>query len=148
VVRNFSAIARSYQLAYCNSIIMRNNRINLPVVGSLSQAGSKGKPMLLDCFFPFDPYLLEETRDYVEKIYRPYTGEIIEESDDEEYSDDVESEEDADTPDSGLGKKKRERIDSCRSSIASSCGRVRQDSVGCLNDLLMEDLVPASPGFH
>jgi len=147
VVRNFSAIARSYQLAYCNSIIMRNNRINLPVVGSLSQAGSKGKPMLLDCFFPFDPYLLEETREYVEKIYRPYTGEIIEESDEEEYSDDVESEEDVDTPDSGLGKKKRERIDSCRSSIGS-CGRVRQDSVGCLNDLLMEDLVPASPGFH
>jgi len=147
VVRNFSAIARSYQLAYCNSIIMRNNRINLPVVGSLSQAGSKGKPMLLDCFFPFDPYLLEETRDFVEKIYRPYTGEIIDESDDEEYSDDVESEDDVDTPDSGLGKKKRERIDSCRSSIGS-CGRVRQDSVGCLNDLLMEDLVPASPGFH
>jgi len=147
VVRNFSAIARSYQLAYCNSIILRNNRINLPVVGSLSQAGSKGKPMLLDCFFPFDPYLLEETREFVEKIYRPYTGEIIEESDDEEYSDDVESEEDVDTPDSGLGKKKRERMDSCRSSIGS-CGRVRQDSVGCLNDLLMEDLVPASPGFH
>jgi len=147
VVRNFSAIARSYQLAYCNSIIMRNNRINLPVVGSLSQAGSKGKPMLLDCFFPFDPYLLEETREYVDKIYRPYTGEIIDESDEEEYSDDLESEEDVDTPDSGLGKKKRERIDSCRSSIGS-CGRVRQDSVGCLNDLLMEDLVPASPGFH
>ena len=26
VVTNFSAIARNYQLAYCNSIIQRNNR--------------------------------------------------------------------------------------------------------------------------
>ena len=77
------------------------------MVGSLGQAGSKGKPMLLDCFFPFDPYLLEDSREFVEKIYRPYTGEIIDESEDEEFSDDVESEEDVKTPDSGLGKKKR-----------------------------------------
>ena len=77
---------------------------------------SNGKSMLLDSFFPVDvdPYLLEYNREYVEKIYRPYTGEIIDESDDEEYSDDVESEEDVDTPDSGLGKKKRGRIDSWR----------------------------------
>jgi len=149
VVRNFSAIARGYQLAYCTSIIQRNSRINLPVVGSLSQASSKGKPLLLDCFFPFDPYLLEETKEFVDQIYRPYTGELIYESDEEESSDgDVESEEeDVDTPDSGLGKKRRERLDSYRSSV-SSCGRTKRDSVGCLNDLLMQDLVPASPGFH
>ena len=117
VVRNFSAIARGYQLAYCTSIIQRNSRINLPVVGRL----------LLDCFFPFDPYLLEETKEFVDQIYRPYTGEFIYESDEEEssYGDVKSEEEDDDTPDSGLG-----------------------DSVGCLNDLLMQDLVPASPGFH
>jgi len=150
VVRNFSAIASSYQLAYCTSIIKRNSRINLPVVGSLSQAGSKGKPLLLDCFFPFDPYVLEDSKEFVDKIYRPYTGEIIYESDEEEESsdDDVESlEGDVDTPDSGLGKKRRERLDSYRSSV-SSCGRIKRDSVGCLNDLLMQDLVPASPGFN
>ena len=89
----------------------------MPVVGSL----------LLDCFFPFDPYLLEETKEFVDQIYRPYTREFIYESDEEESSDgDVESEEeDVDTPDSGLG-----------------------DSVVCLNNLLMQDLVPASHGFH
>lgn len=146
VVRNFSAIARGYQLAYCTSIIQRNSRINLPVVGSLSQASSKGKPLLLDCFFPFDPYLLEETKDYVGQIYRPYTGEIIADSDEEESSDDESEEDEVDTPDSGLGRKRRERMDSYRSSI-SSCGRTKRDSVGCLNDLLMQDLVPASPGF-
>jgi len=146
VVRNFSAIARGYQLAYCTSIIQRNSRINLPVVGSLSQASSKGKPLLLDCFFPFDPYLLEETKDYVGQIYRPFTGEIIADSDEEESSEDESEEDDVDTPDSGLGRRRRERIDSYRSSI-SSCGRIKRDSVGCLNDLLMQDLVPASPGF-
>ena len=84
----------------------------MPVVGSL----------LLDCFFPFDPYLLEETKEFVDQIYRPYTGEFIYESDEEESSDgDVENEE--------------EDVDTL-------------DSVGCLNDLLMQDLVPASPAFH
>jgi len=146
VVRNFSAIARGYQLAYCTSIIQRNSRINLPVVGSLSQASSKGKPLLLDCFFPFDPYLLEETKEYVGHIYRPYTGEFIADSDEEESSEDESEEDEVDTPDSGLGRKRRERMDSYRSSI-SSCGRIKRDSVGCLNDLLMQDLVPASPGF-
>jgi len=148
VVRNFSSIARSYQLAYCTSIIQRNNRINLPVVGSLSMASSKGKPLLLDCFFPFDPFLLEQTKEMVENIYRPYTGEIIDDSDEEEDMDDDSEEEVDDTPDSGLGmRKRRERLDSVRSSI-SSCGRSKKDSVGCLNDLLMQDLMPPSPGFN
>jgi len=147
VVKTFSVIARSYQLAYCTSIIQRNSRINLPVVGSLSQAGSKGKPMLLDCFFPFDPYLLQETKNFVDNIYRPYTGEIIDESDEEEYGDEQSDEDDVDTPDSGLGKRRRERLDSSRLSTGS-CGRVKRDSVGCLNDLLMEDLVQASTGFN
>eukprot|EP00092_Neocalanus_flemingeri_P006602 GFUD01007121.1.p1 GENE.GFUD01007121.1~~GFUD01007121.1.p1 ORF type:complete len:614 (+),score=188.47 GFUD01007121.1:461-2302(+) len=148
VVRNFSSISRGYQLAYCNSITQRNSRINLPVVGSLSQASSKGKPLLLDCFFPFDPYMLEETKEFVEGIYRPYTGEIIYDSDEEEESDDDSEEEADDTLDSGLGKrKKRERTDSYRSSV-SSCGRMKRDSVGCLNDLLMQDLQPATPGFN
>jgi len=148
VVRNFSSIARGYQLAYCTSIIQRNCRINLPVVGSLSQASSKGKPLLLDCFFPFDPYLLEESKEYVDEMYRPYTGEIIDDSDEEDDGNDDSEEEMDDTPDSGLGiRKRRERLDSYRSSV-SSCGRNKKDSVGCLNDLLLQDLPPASPGFN
>ena len=39
--------------------------------------GSKGKQVRFDSFFPFDPYLLEETRGFVEKIYRPYAGDIV-----------------------------------------------------------------------
>ena len=80
VVRNFSSISRNYQLAYCTSIMQRNS--------SLSMASSKGKPLLLDSFFPFDPFLLEETKEMVEGIYRPYTGEINDDSDEEEDMDD------------------------------------------------------------
>ena len=86
------------------------------MVGSLSMASSKGKLLLLDSFFPFDPFLLEETKEMVECIYRPYTGEIIDDSDEEEVTDD-DSEEDEvdDTPDSGLGKRKRqEQLDIVR----------------------------------
>ena len=144
VVRNFSACARHYQLAYCQAVIERNNRINLPVVGSLS-SGASVKPLLLDCFFPFDPCLLPRVKPWVERHYLQYQGlqGILqtEEEDDEESSDDDEDEEDE-----GVGPKevkvqgRRKRQSSIRSSISSS-GRSRQDSVGCLNELLMQDLV-------
>jgi len=143
VVRNFSACARHYQLAYCQAVIERNNRINLPVVGSLS-SGASVKPLLLDCFFPFDPCLLPRVKPWVETHYLQYQGlqGILqtEEEDDEESSDDEEEEEE------GVGQKeakvpsRRKRQSSIRSSISSS-GRSRQDSVGCLNELLMQDLV-------
>jgi len=147
VVRMFSNIASKYQLAYCNSIIKRNSRINLPVVGSLSQASSKGKPLLLDCFFPFDPYMLEETKGWVEDIYRTYTGEVIDDSDDDDDLDN-ESEEDGEdnSLDSGLGRNRPNRMNISRTSV-SSCGGSARDSVGCLNDLLMQDLPSPSPGF-
>merc|ERR1712242_164054 len=144
IVSNFSIISRNYQLAYCNSIIQRNNRINLPVVGSLSSTTTAAKPLLLDCFFPFDPYLLDESKIYIEDIYRPYTGEII-----EDLSQDAEDNEDDsnETPDSGLGRR-RKRTDSFRSSTSSTSSRTRHDSVGQLTELLMQDILPPpSPGF-
>jgi len=151
VVSNFSTISRNYQLAYCNSIIQRNNRINLPVVGSLSSASSAAaKPLLLDCFFPFDPFILQESKVFVEEIYRPYTGEIFDDlSQDDESDEETDDSEDEsnETPDSGIGRR-RKRVDSLRSSTSSSCSRTRKDSVGHLNDLLMQDIVTSpSHGF-
>jgi len=143
VVRNFSACARHYQLAYCQAVIERNNRINLPVVGSLS-SGASVKPLLLDCFFPFDPCLLPRVKPWVETHYLQYQGlqGILqtEEEDDEESSDE---EEEGENEEANQGQEKvprRKRQSSMRSSISSS-GRSRQDSVGCLNELLMQDLV-------
>ena len=142
VVRNFSACARHYQLAYCQAVIERNNRINLPVVGSLS-SGAIVKPLLLDCFFPFDPCLLPRIKPWVETHYLQYQGlqgilqteeEVDEESSDEDEEEDGVEQKEAKSP------SRRKRQSSIRSSISSS-GRSRQDSVGCLNELLMQDLV-------
>ena len=65
-----------------------------------------------------------------------------EEEDDEESSDDEEDEEGEGVEGQGEAKvsSRRQRQSSIRSSISSS-GRSRQDSVGCLNELLMQDLV-------
>jgi len=141
VVRNFSACARHYQLAYCQAVLERNNRINLPVVGSLS-SGASVKPLLLDCFFPFDPCLLPRVKPWVETQYLQYQGlqGILqtEEEDEEESSDEEEEEEEGGQKEAQAPRRKRQS--SIRSSISSS-GRSRQDSVGCLNELLMQDLV-------
>ena len=96
---------------------------------------------------------------YVEDIYRPYSGEIFEEmSEDEESGEEGDSSDDSsdsdedsnETPDSGIGRR-RKRMDSFRSSASSNCSRAtaRKDSVGRLNDLLMQDIAAASqtPGF-
>ena len=50
VVKNFAAIARHYQLAYCETVIQRNARLDLPVVGTLSSNPTvigDAKPCLL-----------------------------------------------------------------------------------------------------
>merc|ERR1712029_1116348 len=112
------------------------------------------KPLLLDCFFPFDPYLLEESKVYIQDLYRPFNGQIFEElshvdDSDEESSDSDDDNDEAETSDSGLGRRKRrQRQDSSRDSVSSACSRSRQDSVGRLNDLLMQDITAAqTSGF-
>jgi len=151
VVRNFSACARHYQLAYCQAVIERNNRINLPVVGSLSSTSQDSKPLLLDCFFPFDPCLLRRTKTWVQPSYMEYRGlgGILEhEEEDEEESDQEDMKEekgDIQPQDEGT-KLKRKRLDSERSSISSLGSRSRRDSVGCLSELLLSDLPTQSKG--
>lgn len=129
VVRNFSSIARNYQLAYCQTVMERNNRINLPIVGSLSSANTTGKPLLLDCFFPFDPYLLPCSKHWVDDMYREYHGD--EDDDSEEEGEEEEEEED-----------KRTRHDSL-DSVRTTRSRTRSDSVNIPDFMLYETM----PGF-
>ncbi|CAB4063889.1 RRN3 [Lepeophtheirus salmonis] len=88
VVKNFASISRNYQLAYCDTIIQRNNRINLPIVGSLSESSSSAKPLLLDSFFPFDPYSLKDSDSFISPLYRKYSSssnaESVSDSEEEE----------------------------------------------------------------
>ena len=93
VVKNFASMARHYQLAYCETVIQRNARLDLPVVGSLSSNTSvigEAKPCLLDTFFPFDPYRLRDSKAFISDMYREYQGTLDE---DDNSSNDEESDE-------------------------------------------------------
>lgn len=130
VVKNFAAIARHYQLAYCETVIQRNNRLNLPVVGAMSSNTSvigDAKPALLDTFFPFDPYRLKGSLNFVADQYREYQGSLEDDSEEEEESDtDGSDHEDEELP---TPKPKRRRL----------------NSSGSLSGLLMD--YDVSPGF-
>lgn len=99
VVKYFATIARHYQLAYCETVIQRNNRLNLPVVGTMSSSTSvisDAKPALLDTFFPFDPYRLKDSKSFISAQYREFKGFAIDNDSDEdsesEYEEDEENE--------------------------------------------------------
>ena len=101
------------------------------------------KPLLLDCFFPFDPCLLPRVKPWVETHYLQYQGlqGILQtEDEDDEESSDEEDEEEGEDQRKEEQVPRRKRQSSIRSSISSG-GRSRQDSVGYLNELLMQDLV-------
>jgi len=140
VVRNFTSVARNYQLAYCQTVIERNNRINLPVVGNLSSANVTGKPLLLDCYFPFDPYRLPNSKHWINEFYREYNGDPHDDSEDED--DDVPYDE----AEEAVGTCKRERLDSI-SSLCSvrSTRSTRSNSVSSnIPDCLVYE---TKPGF-
>ena len=84
------------------------------VVGKQS-GGCQSWPHLSE-FFPFDPYLLPQSRGWVEPHYRQYTGRpVLEDSEDESEEEEEEDEQGLDTPDSGLGiRRTRHRGDSIR----------------------------------
>ncbi|RZF42567.1 hypothetical protein LSTR_LSTR001362 [Laodelphax striatellus] len=75
VVSNFASITRTYQLAYCYSIIEHNARNSIPVV-ERDEAGltTQLEEVYLDMFFPFDPYLLPRSKKYIDPLYRAYNG--------------------------------------------------------------------------
>uniref|UniRef100_A0A1E1XGL5 Putative rna polymerase i specific transcription initiation factor rrn3 n=1 Tax=Amblyomma aureolatum TaxID=187763 RepID=A0A1E1XGL5_9ACAR len=71
VVKQFASIARHYQLVYCYSVIERNQRLALPTT-SCDDASVHGGDVVLDAFFPFDPYLLKRTGRWIEPLYRKF----------------------------------------------------------------------------
>ena len=123
--RKFSSSASLYQLAYCQTIIERNNRTALPVVGHLCGANVTGKPLLVDWYFPFDPFLLPLSRPWVADMYREYRE--VEEDQEEEEEEDYGEEED------GAEGRSRRRHDSL-GSVRST--RSRNNSIS-LSDFLL-----------
>lgn len=64
IVQSFATVTRNYQLAYCYTIIERNNRMHIPVLGYNPECLLQQLE-----FFPFDPYLLPLSRPAVTPNY-------------------------------------------------------------------------------
>ncbi|KAJ0058424.1 hypothetical protein NL108_014638, partial [Boleophthalmus pectinirostris] len=73
VTHMFAAIMRRYQVVFCYTVIERNNRHMLPVVRS-STGGDRvtANTNPLDCFFPFDPYLLKRSGQVIQPLYQAW----------------------------------------------------------------------------
>uniref|UniRef100_A0A131XCX7 Putative rna polymerase i specific transcription initiation factor rrn3 n=1 Tax=Hyalomma excavatum TaxID=257692 RepID=A0A131XCX7_9ACAR len=90
VVKQFASIARHYQLVYCYSVIERNQRLALPTAGGDTLYGD----VVLDAFFPFDPYVLKRTGKWIEPLYRKFEKSDDDDDDDADLDDEPEDDED------------------------------------------------------
>ncbi|XP_017060440.1 RNA polymerase I-specific transcription initiation factor RRN3 isoform X2 [Drosophila ficusphila] len=71
VATAFAGVTRTYQLAYCHTVLERNARRKLATV----YGHEKSMPEeTLETFFPFEPYLLKLSNKYIENIYMAYNG--------------------------------------------------------------------------
>lgn len=70
VVKAFAGITRSYQLAYCHTIIEKNNRKELATIYSNNHSETNDE--ILNIYFPFDPCLLKELANIIKPIYLTY----------------------------------------------------------------------------
>ncbi|XP_064617684.1 RNA polymerase I-specific transcription initiation factor RRN3-like [Liolophura sinensis] len=87
ITKTFSSVTRSYQLAYCDTIVEKNNRLMLPEC-SLEQGTLTTDH--LNAFFPFDPYLLLRSQHFISQIYREYEGnrpqeDVMESKDEDDF---------------------------------------------------------------
>jgi RNA polymerase I-specific transcription initiation factor RRN3 len=59
VAQNFAAVTRTYQLAYCYTVLQHNARFSMPVIYQDHRGYAVTREStLLDTFFPFDPFVL------------------------------------------------------------------------------------------
>ncbi|XP_044315217.1 RNA polymerase I-specific transcription initiation factor RRN3 isoform X2 [Drosophila rhopaloa] len=69
VATAFAGVTRTYQLAYCHTVLERNARRKLATV----YGHDKSMPEeTAETFFPFDPYLLKISKKYIEANYVVY----------------------------------------------------------------------------
>ncbi|CAG5129022.1 unnamed protein product [Candidula unifasciata] len=81
IVSTFASAARLHQLAFCDTVIERNNRYHLPVAASTySTEGSRQTQ--LQSYFPFDPYLLPRSCSHIRPLYKEFHGSLPGEDDD------------------------------------------------------------------
>lgn len=71
IVKLFAYITRHHELVFCYTIIEQNNRMMLPVAKPASSHAVRSLSFQnqLDSFFPFDPYLLKRSSQFIEPLY-------------------------------------------------------------------------------
>ncbi|KAK7111666.1 RNA polymerase I-specific transcription initiation factor RRN3-like [Littorina saxatilis] len=87
VCTTFASITRMHQLALCDTIIQRNDRLRF----------TSSEPTL-EAYFPFDPYVLKRSSRWMKSLYREYEGvlpEIKNDVEDDEDEDDFIADEDS-----------------------------------------------------
>lgn len=106
ITKKFASLTRLYQIVYCYNIIDSNNRQKLPVsdvgnkilikretIDALDDNGTNDNP--LESFFPFDPYLLNESKVFIQKFYNEYVqDDLMDDDNDDQSSDDSDSSDD------------------------------------------------------
>ncbi|KAL3876380.1 hypothetical protein ACJMK2_034232 [Sinanodonta woodiana] len=80
IVKTFASITRMHQLAFCDTVIDRNNRMILPISGDSSTSWAGRETKMLDTFFPFDPYLLSRSGRFIISHYQEFQGNLEEEN--------------------------------------------------------------------
>lgn len=116
VVDLFSSLMREHQIAYCDTIIEKNNRQCLPISGDNATIGTVNP---LDSFFPFDPYILKLSAHLFDDIYQQWEGRIPD-VDDKCNSDDSDNElmdVTAGSPDLFCDKSQSKSIDDISSKV-------------------------------
>ena len=135
VVKEFSKVTAFYQVCYCKNVILRNNRITLPVIGnSSSERSATATKLMLDKYFPFDPYLLSRTKHLVAPFYREHVASLTSESEVEEEKEEDEGSDQEyilESPKGVAGRRSR-----CLSSSSSTTqGRTRTISLTLTTEL-------------
>lgn len=80
VCQTFASVSRMHQLAFCDTIIERNNRYKFYV-----------KDTVLEAFFPFDPYLLRRSGHWILPLFRKYEGKLPDKEQEEVTEEDVDN---------------------------------------------------------
>lgn len=87
VVHQFARIAQATDFTYCFSILEANKRAPCPVFAGVTP-GSAG-PQELHTFFPFDPFKLPRSGEYIQGVYREWAAVAIDDEEEDEDEDDL-----------------------------------------------------------
>ncbi|XP_074648760.1 RNA polymerase I-specific transcription initiation factor RRN3-like [Tubulanus polymorphus] len=88
IVKTFAAVTRQHQLAFCDTIIEHNKPTAFPVTKLYTTYIINSRTNQLESFFPFDPYILPRSKHAIEPLYREYSGNPIEDDDNDSAGED------------------------------------------------------------